>query len=88
VVRLVLNTDHAVPANHRGILDNVFQLPDVSGKIIGHEHREHLSGKPLDLLAAPAAEMKDEVSVCQYRTLHWRFRMVWVFKRTNRKTTW
>jgi hypothetical protein len=58
-----LNTDHAVHANRRGILVDVFQPPDVSEKIIGHEHRERLSGRPLDLLAAQAAEMKDEVSI-------------------------
>jgi hypothetical protein len=74
VARLVLNTDHAVLLNHRGILDDIFQLPDVSGKIIGHEHRERLSGRPLGLLAAQTAEMK-EVSMLHFLAHRNHFRV-------------
>lgn len=56
----VSRLNHLALAHHEGVLDNVFELSDIAGKIISHQEAHDLMGDSRKILSRLVVELFDE----------------------------
>ena len=70
VLRQVMRLDQSGLAEDKGVLDDVFQFPDIAGVVVGDETGQGLAGQSGDLLFLQDVEMADEMIRQQRDILH------------------